>query len=210
MNGKLRWQIIQLTDSSKEDTPTKGKKDPAASLPQKSGTDRAKKGEELPAEEGEELPSKEGEELPSKEGNGEGMEEVVYRRGVYLGPGATLRDLRNGFVDTHQTASEHRMFLFLRSDILGDQYDISSETGTHLTNIRGSLVQPQTMYIESLARSAFGLLLVTFRGQKGYFWWGLCLSACTKMFFQSNLKECYIAFRDLFLPLLINYSSSMD
>ena len=123
MNGKLRWQIIQLTDSSKEDTPTKGQL------------------------------VREGEEPLRQGGKDEGVEEVVYRRGVYLLPGTTLRDLRSGFVETRQTSSEHRMFLFLRSDVLGDQFDISSEVGTRLDHIRGSLIQPQTVYIQSLERS---------------------------------------------------------
>ena len=143
INGRLRWQIVQLTDTTKEDTPIKGwMKDPSTGQPQQPVAEAGKEGEEGVAREG------------SKE---EGMEEMVYRRGVYLDPNATLRDLRNGFVETRQTSLEHRMFLFLRSDILGDHFDISSEEGTRLAHIQGSLVQPQTMYIQSLPRSEFAM-----------------------------------------------------
>eukprot|EP00731_Ephydatia_muelleri_P025010 Em0017g93a len=181
MNGRLRWQIVQLTDSTKEDTPIKGKKkDPSPGQPQKPATEAGKEGEEHGTQEG------------SKE---EGMEEVIYRRGVYLAPTATLRDLRNGFVETRQTSLEHRMFLFLRSDILGDHFDISSEEGTRLAHIQGSLVQPQTMYIQSLPRNVcqvdqcpcgrYAEMECSICGRRGY-----CGVQCQKEDWTSHIPEC--------------------
>ena len=81
--------------------------------------------------------------------------EMVYRRGIYLTPDATLKDLRNQFVDSKQMEQNAPYFQFLRSDVPGDRFDIETEDDILLSQIQDSLIQKRTLYIENIDSSKF-------------------------------------------------------
>ena len=78
------------------------------------------------------------------------MTEILYKRGVYLTPDATLKDLRNGFIELEKLEGDDRYFQLLKSDVPGDLIEIDTEDETLLSQIEHSLVQPRTMYIENI------------------------------------------------------------
>ena len=78
------------------------------------------------------------------------MTEIVYKRGVYLAPNATLKDLRNGFIEYENLESNDRHFQLLKSDVPGDFVDIDTEDEVLLSQIEHTMVQPRTVYIENI------------------------------------------------------------
>ena len=78
------------------------------------------------------------------------MTEVVYKRGVYLPPDATLKDLRNGFIEMENLEYNDRYFHLLKSDVPGDRIDIDTEDEVLLNQIEHTLVQQRTVYIENV------------------------------------------------------------
>ena len=78
------------------------------------------------------------------------MTEVLYKRGVYLTPDQTLKDLRNGFIELEKLENNNRYFQLLKSDVPGDFIEIDTEDETLLSQIEHRLVQPRTMYIENI------------------------------------------------------------
>ena len=78
------------------------------------------------------------------------MTEVEYKRGVYLAPDATLKDLRNSFIEMEHLEFDDRYFHLLKSDVPGDIIDIDTEDETLLSQIEHTLVQQRTMYIENI------------------------------------------------------------
>lgn len=78
------------------------------------------------------------------------MTEILYKRGVYLLPDATLKDLRNGFIEIEKLENGDRYFQLLKSDVPGDLIDIDTEDETLLSQIEHTLVQQRTMYIENI------------------------------------------------------------
>jgi len=76
--------------------------------------------------------------------------EMIYKRGVYLDVDATMKDLRNGFIESNQLDAKDRIFQFLKSDVPGDYIEIDTEDEVMLAQIEHNLVQPKTFYIESL------------------------------------------------------------
>ena len=77
--------------------------------------------------------------------------EIVYKRGVYLFEDATLRELRNAFVDTEQLdTGKGYHFQFLRSDVAGDKIDIETEDEIMLNQIEHTLTVRRTIFIEMI------------------------------------------------------------
>lgn len=77
--------------------------------------------------------------------------ELVYRGGVYLPADATLKDLRNKFVDSEQLDCKDGLyFQFLLSDVPGDRIELDTEDEVLLCQIEGGLLQRRTLYIENI------------------------------------------------------------
>ena len=87
---------------------------------------------------------------PQSKAGDDTMIEEIFKRGVYLKPDSTLKELRNSFIDSIQLDSNDCTFRFLRSDVPGDFIDIDTEDKTLLSQIQHSLVLPATLYIESI------------------------------------------------------------
>ena len=90
----------------------------------------------------------------SEEGRNESeddqMSEIVYKQGVYLSPDATLKDLRNGFIEQEKLEAHERFFQLLKSDVPGDIIEIDTEEEVLLSQIEHTLVQQRTVYIETV------------------------------------------------------------
>ena len=99
----------------------------------------------------------------SEEGRNESeddhMSEILYKRGVYLAPDATLKDLRNGFIELENLETNDRYFQLLRSDVPGDFIEIDTEEEVLLNQIEHTLVQPRTMYIENVDPGMYHVIL---------------------------------------------------
>ena len=78
------------------------------------------------------------------------MSEIVYKRGVYLTPDATLKDLRNGFIEVENLEANDRYFQLLWSEFPGDFIEIDTEEEVLLNQIEHTLVRQRTMYIENV------------------------------------------------------------
>ena len=87
---------------------------------------------------------------PRSESADDHMTEILYKRGVYLTLDATLKDLRNGFIELEKLENNDRYFQLLKSDVPGDFIEIDTEDETLLSQIERRLVQPRTMYIENI------------------------------------------------------------
>lgn len=140
MQGKFRWQVIGVVS---EDVSTSEEKRAMAISEEESGESSREKNRDDPTEG---LSSKETKTLT--EDLGEEDTETVYRRGVYLGSDATLKDLRNQFLDTAQLEPQKLHFHFLKSDVPGDKIEIDTEDEVYLSQLEGTLIQHRTLYIE--------------------------------------------------------------
>ena len=78
------------------------------------------------------------------------MSEIVYKQGVYLSPDATLKDLRNGFIEQEKLEAHERYFQLLKSDVPGDIIEIDTEEEVLLSQIEQTLIQQRTVYIENV------------------------------------------------------------
>lgn len=78
------------------------------------------------------------------------MTEILYKRGIYLAPDATLKDLRNSFIEQEKLERNDCCFQLLKSDVPGDFIEIDTEEEVLLSQIEHSMVQPRTMYIEDI------------------------------------------------------------
>ena len=137
LNGKQRWQIIQVLFKNDE----KGSR-PQVRVKSKSET-KSKVNWQIASEEG--LGDKH---AVSAGDDNDTFTEVYYKKGIYLHPDATLKDLRNAFIDSNQLDAEDRMFCFLNSDVPRDYIVIDTEDEVMLSQIEHNLVQPRTLYIE--------------------------------------------------------------
>ena len=152
LEGKFRWQIIRILSEAGSE----GRKSELidgegriflesrdSSRPE-SKTQTGTGGE---VEEGQETGREKG--TPN---NQQDQMEEEYTRGVYLSADATLRDLRNQFVDSGQLEMEKegRHFQFLRSDVPGDRIEVDTEDEVLLCQIEDSLLEKRTMYIETI------------------------------------------------------------
>ena len=107
--GEMRWQIIQLVTEEEEETssPHSGE-DEKQTMKEKHVVEVHidASARESPLAEGEELNEKETRETHSSEterlSNSARVSEIVYKRGVYLAPSKSLKDLRNAFLDSGQ------------------------------------------------------------------------------------------------------------
>ena len=146
LNGNQRWEIIQLLPENDErEAVSRPPVDLETPSPLKAKEEGSKTKEDIAPQA----------ELDERQANSvsddnETMIEVVYKRGVYLRADATLKDLRNGFVDSNQLDAKDRIFQFLKSDVPGDYIEIDTEDEVMLAQIEHNLVQPNTIYIESL------------------------------------------------------------
>lgn len=86
-------------------------------------------------------------------------EEIVYRKGIYLNSDATLKDLRNGFIDSGQLDKDDVYFKFLNSDIPGDYILIDDEEETLLTKLEPNLLFPRSVFIELVDKSELSRIL---------------------------------------------------
>lgn len=156
MNGKRRWQIIQLIpESTKANSRIRSPSRPAMSK-QESPHQQQSIEMQLLADKTPGSNDDNGNTSPSQQRRSEspqdGIVELVYRRGMYMSNEATLKDLRNKFIESCQAEEENRFFQFLCSDVPGDYIPIDAEEETKLTHLQSSnsLVQPQTLYMEQL------------------------------------------------------------
>ena len=77
--------------------------------------------------------------------------ELAYRRGMYLPLDATLKDLRNKFVESEQLDQKDGLhFQFLLSDVPGDRIELDTEDEVLLCQIESSLLQKRTLFIEAI------------------------------------------------------------
>ncbi len=150
VNGQVRWQIIQVVtegdisigranipEIEDEDSASKETTEGAAT----NGGKKAKE-KESSADAKRDKSNEDG--TASSQG-----QEVVYKRGVYLFEDASLRELRNAFVETKQLDNQKGThFQFLRSDVEGDKIEIETEDDILLNQIEHSLTSRRTMFIE--------------------------------------------------------------
>ena len=136
LNGMQRWQIIQLLFKNEKGSRLQ------VSVKPKSET-KSKVKWQIASEE-----VLEDKHATSASDDNDTFTEVYYKQGVYLHPDATLKDLRNAFIDSNQLDAEDRMFCFLNSDVPGDYIVIDTEDEVMLSQIEHNLVQPRTLYIE--------------------------------------------------------------
>jgi hypothetical protein len=81
--------------------------------------------------------------------------ELAYRA-MYLPSGATLKDLRNMFVESEQLDKKNGLhFQFLLSDVPGDKIELDTEDEVLLSQIESRLVQKRTLYIETIDPSEY-------------------------------------------------------
>ncbi len=159
---KRRWQIVQILPSVEPsmniETPLPTPAEPVKNQQIKKITEEDK----LKVESGIEIESIEGdEELGQRDDNqsvissapSDGYQEIVYKKGIFLDTNGTLKDLRNGFIDSSQIDSDYRFFQFLNSDMPGDYIPIDNEEDTLLSRLEPNLISPKTMYIETVDNS---------------------------------------------------------
>ena len=148
VHGKKRWQIVQLIpEPDKPSMETRPSTRPSGSKQQSSLEMELLSEKDLnDSSDGQPLQSQPNQPSPLQD---QSME-IEYKKGMYMGDTATLKDLRNQFIDSGQVDKENLFFQFLRSDMLGDYIPIDEEEETKLTNLHPYLVQPQTLYVERL------------------------------------------------------------
>ena len=156
IHGKQRWQIILLQQEKQMEhgsSTNEGRDDLGA----ESSTQAVSKVEFTLADSTVELigePSNTDMALTERnrefdrEGSSTRVVEVIYRKGVYLSESASLKDLRNAFIDSKQLDSKDHAFQFLCSDVPGDAFLIETENETLLHQIEHSLLDKRTVYIE--------------------------------------------------------------
>lgn len=141
MEGKLRWQIIRILSEGG----TEGRK--SSSLADRmilESRDSSRPTSNPPPAQSEGASPDKDTDTSSQD-----QTEMVYKRGVYLVPDASLKDLRNSFVETDQLDKETGLhFQFLNSDVPGDRIDVDTEDEILLCQIEDRLLQKRTMYIE--------------------------------------------------------------
>ena len=160
MGGKFRWQIIRILSEA-------GSEGRKSELTERDGGIRLEsrdssrptsntQREEEEEEEGE----KEGEEGGESRENQQEQAEMVYGRGMYPNPDASLKDLRNLFIDSGQLEGkgEEHHFQFLKSDVPGDRIELDTEDEVLLSQIEDNLLQRRTMYIEFIDQCELKLL----------------------------------------------------
>ena len=163
LNGKLRWQIVQVLATKEEEQEARKV---SFSIGDSKPELRGSVGSDMEHEASDKLPSHQ-----MSHSDDEQMTEVVYKRGIYLSTNATLKDLRNAFIDSRQIEPEERMFQFLNSDVLGDSITIDTEDEVLLEQIEHRLVQHRTVYIETLAPGKIILCIRLMRCQ-------CCMEGC--------------------------------
>ena len=134
MDGQLRWQIICVLSEDRLILPTKTEVNKDKVVTPALVTDTLSDEEITPHQL-------------------QGVQtELVYKRGIYLFSDATLRELRNGFVDTQQGEGAGNLhFQFLRSDVPGDRIEVEAEGNIMLSQIEHSLIQKRTIYVEMIS-----------------------------------------------------------
>ena len=157
---KRRWQIIQIIPTSTEPSSIPRSPLPTTErLMPKQSIDLQEAGENLKVESGIEVESIDGDEFeqraqtPETMQHSDGYQEVLYRKGIYLDSNATLKDLRNGFINSDQIDHKNRFFQFLNSDMPGDSIPIDNEEDVLLSKLESNLLSPKTIYIEPVNSS---------------------------------------------------------
>ena len=151
---KQRWQIIQIIPSSTP-TPTTS---PTLMMDSKDEEEMKEK-EKLNVESGIEIESiTSADETPEIYPTPASMvtqvyQIIQYKKGVYMDRNASLKDLRNAFVDSKQLDDSNVYFQFLHSDTSGDYIAIDNEEETLLSSLEPNLQTPRTVYIESIKNS---------------------------------------------------------
>jgi len=147
MNGQVRWQIIQVVSEGEITSST-----PTALEGSPEENDRGgKRNDSYEKNKRDEKESNSGKSGDNVAGGSEHAHEIVYKKGVYLFDDATLRELRNGFIETEQLDTKKgTLFQFLHSDVVGDKIDIETEDEILLNQIEHSLTVKKTMFIEMI------------------------------------------------------------
>ncbi len=137
MDGKLRWQIIRILSEGGSE----GRK--SSSLADRmilESRDSSPTSKALGTDRGD---------GPDKDTQSLDQTEMVYKRGVYLAQDASLKDLRNQFLDSEQLEKKNGLhFQFLNSDVPGDRIELDTEDEVLLCQIEDRLLQRRTMFIE--------------------------------------------------------------
>lgn len=111
----------------------------------------------MKVESGIEIESIDGEESPIDPITGSmdsaSYDEIIYRKGIYLDSDATLKDLRNGFIDSSQLDPDDIYFKFLNSDIPGDYISVDDEEEMILAKLEPNLIFPRSLFIELVDKS---------------------------------------------------------
>lgn len=139
LGTKYRWQIIQLIPDSSKDTPSP----PQSAFDERSKTATSQLSSKI---DDDSFPEKNTKTSPGSER--ESFIKTEYWKGVYLEETATLKELRNEFIDSNQLEEENIFFQFLQSDTPGDFIPIDNEEDTKLTSV--NTVYKRTIYIECI------------------------------------------------------------
>ncbi len=159
---KRRWQIIQLLSSTGPSITHSPTTEELKAKHLKEGL--TEKTDRMKAESGIEVESMDGYESDSsviqrnetpQSIQSDRFQEIVYRKGIYLDKNATLKELRNGFIDSCQLDEGNMFFQFLNSDLPGDSIPIDNEEEIFLSKLEPNLLIPKTMYIEPVSSSKF-------------------------------------------------------
>lgn len=144
MDGKFRWQIIRVLSEVGSEGRKSGltDKDGCIVLESRESSRPASKAHN---------PDVDSSDRDKGVPNQQDQTEIVYRRGIYLNNDATLKDLRNQFINSEQQEQEDGVhFQFLRSDVPGDRIEIDTEDEILLSQIEDNLLQRWTIYVESI------------------------------------------------------------
>ena len=173
MNGKIRWQIVQIFSDSLADNDERNPEILEEEVRRASKVvfelgateENLTKQDETCGSEMEsdrrDIDDREDRHVKHSPSINTGISEMLYDRGVYLGLDATLKDLRNDFIESEQLDSAEQTFQFLNSDVPGDFIPIDTEDEVMLTQIEHNLVQNRTLYIEAIDPGKNILLLYT-------------------------------------------------
>ena len=159
---KRRWQIIQLLAST---GPSITHSPITEQLKTKQFKEEIMEGDKLKVESGIEVESLDSYESDSNVQKNQTpgsiqsdrFQEIIFRKGIYLDNNATLKDLRNGFIDSFQLDAGNRFFQFLNSDLPGDSIPIDNEEEILLLKLEPNLLTPKTIYIEPVCSSKLNL-----------------------------------------------------
>ena len=159
---KRRWQIVQILPSLEPSVNIETTLSTPAEPVKTQKINKITEEDKLKVESGIEIESIDGDkELEQREDNksvtssspSDAYQEIAYKKGIYLDTNATLKDLRNGFIDSAQIDSHNRFFQFLNSDMPDDCIPIDNEEDTLLSRLEPNLISPKTMYIETVDNS---------------------------------------------------------